>query len=245
MSDEPSYAEVIEEYRAMSIFDRIADVQRGLERFAKTERVSGRAGYAFAGINEISDVVRKAFAERGIVMYPEDVQIVESREIEREREGRDGTYKQYQWRTVLRVVWKVSCTVVGGDDDAPFFSVKVVTVGEAIDTSDKSSNKAQTASRKQAMMQLLNISTGDDPDPDHTRPGDDPPPARRRSSGGSSGEPGWMTMLKQKMEARKNEDGDWPVAMPGPVLTAFTSGDWSKVDHDMGIEAIELLKGAG
>jgi hypothetical protein len=151
---------------------KLAAIAADLHRFPKTQMVSGRGGYAFAGVDAMADAIRPAMAARGIVMYPSAVEVVECREVVRERVNQEGqAYETVQWRTVLLVTWQVT-------DGRQVLALQAV--GEALDTSDKSANKAQTASRKYAMIGLLNVTTGDEPDPDHERPGDDGPQRTRR-----------------------------------------------------------------
>lgn len=159
---------------ADSLYTKIAEIAAGLHRFAKTERVDGKAGYRFTDVNAMADEIRPAMAERGIVMFPQAVDVVECREYVRQKNGRDGAYESVQWRTVLRVTW---CVTDGTE------RITLESVGEALDTSDKSANKAQTASRKYAMIGLLNITTGDEPDPDYSRPGDGEAYAPRKAAG--------------------------------------------------------------
>jgi hypothetical protein len=148
---------------------KLADIMFGLERFAKDDKVEGRGAYSFTSINAIADVLRPAMAARGIVMTPRETEVIECGEVARQKVDNNGVaYMQYQWRTVLRVSWCVS-------DGLGVISIE--TIGEALDTSDKSANKAMTAARKQALINLFLISTGD-ADPDHDRPGEDDQPTQ-------------------------------------------------------------------
>jgi hypothetical protein len=163
MSTDESSSERAAGWDELSLLGKLASIASEIERFPKTQSTSGRGAYRFAGIDAMADAIRPKMAERGIVLYPTEVELIESQRYVRERTGSDGAYQTIEWRTVLRVTW-----VVADDSDA----IKLQTIGEALDTSDKSANKAQTASRKYALIGLLNITTGDDPDPDHERPGE-------------------------------------------------------------------------
>jgi hypothetical protein len=185
MTDTPATPEPPEQ--PDGLVAKLAAIAGELHRFPKTERTSGRGAYAFAGVDAMADHLRPAMARLGVVMYPSAVEVLECREYVRDRVNDDGNaYQVVQWRTVLQVTW----TVTDGAEAIP-----VVSTGEALDTSDKSANKAETAARKNAMKALFNISTGDDPDPDATRPGDDGPqrvgraPAGRSGASGGAGRP--------------------------------------------------------
>lgn len=163
MSTEHPSSEV--DWSTVPLHAKLASIAAELTRFPKDQHVTGRGGYAFAGVDSMADKVRAAMAERLVVMYPGQVEVIECTQYIRERINADGQpYETVQWRTVVKVTW----AVLSGEE-----SIAVQSVGEALDTSDKSANKAQTAARKYAMIGLFNISTGDEPDPDGARPGDD------------------------------------------------------------------------
>lgn len=165
-----------------SLAAKLAAIAGALSRFPKTEHTSGRGSYAFAGVDAIADYLRPAMAEHGIVMYPQRIEIVESERYVRERVDRDSgaAFQTIEWRTLLRVTW---CVTDGRE------AIPVMSTGEALDTSDKSANKAETAARKNAMKSLFNVSTGDDPDPDAHRPGEhvNEPTGRRQARGPQGG----------------------------------------------------------
>lgn len=156
---------VADEAPVLTLAEKLAAIAGSLKRFEKDDRVTGTAGYAFASVDSMSDVIRPAMAAHGVVMYPRAVEVIECQQYVRDRVSNSGeTYQTIQWRTVVKVTWHVA-------DNREVMTLE--SVGEALDTSDKSANKAQTSARKYAMIQLFNISTGDERDPDNERVGDD------------------------------------------------------------------------
>lgn len=141
-----------------SLVAELARIEAQIERLPEDGKVSGGGPtYRFASIDAMSDVVRPMLGAAGLVMHPVQVRIVESTSYPRANGG-------LSWRTVLHVTWHVTDGLG---------VIAVVSVGEAIDTSDKSANKAQTAARKYALKGLFHLSTGENADPDAHRPGED------------------------------------------------------------------------
>ena len=97
--------------------------------------------YTFRGIDDMYNVLNKHLSDNGIFFASEIVS--EKRE---ERVTKSGGNLIY---TILRIKW----TVYAEDGS----NITTETVGEAMDSADKSSNKAMSASYKYAMMQLFCI----------------------------------------------------------------------------------------
>lgn len=190
---------------ALNLAGKLATIMGQLSRFPKDQRVGGTTGYAFAGIDDMADRIRPLMAEQGVVMLPDRVKVLECREYLREKKGREDTYVQVQWRTVLRVRWLLT----DGVEHA-----YVESVGEALDTSDKSANKAQSAARKYALIGLFNISTGDSPDPDSSRPGEGEeyvPAAQRREQVAARARRGAEDTPPPERRSARDEDRQQPV----------------------------------
>lgn len=136
----------------VNLVQKLAAVMGDMTAFAKTGKNTGM-NFRFVEINEILIDVRPRFAAHQIIMYPTNVQVEKIEFHERER--------GFSTHVFLNVTW----TVTDGTD-----SITVASFGEAIDTSDKASNKAQTAAEKQALQKLLLISNEDDNDSNNYTP---------------------------------------------------------------------------
>lgn len=116
--------------------------------------------YAFRGIDDVYAAVQGIFATAGVFVIPEVIQ--QTRE---ERQTQKGG-------TLIYTILTVRHTFYAGDGS----SVAAVTVGEAMDSGDKSSNKAMSAAMKYALIETLCIPTADPKDTEN----DNPVPAPRQ-----------------------------------------------------------------
>lgn len=127
----------------MKILTQLVKVMNEVGTIAKT-RKQGDLKYAYRGIDDVVAVVQPLFAEHGIVMC--------SRVTNAERDqftNKNGGQMVNVRLTVEHDFW---CAEDGS-------KVTCVTVGEAMDNSDKASNKAMTAAEKYALTQTLKIPT--------------------------------------------------------------------------------------
>ena len=113
----------------------------------------GPARYAYRSIEQITPLVHGAFIECGVVCAPE---VIESQHTS--GHGKNQNMRQ----AIMRVRYRF--TALDGSH------IDAVVQGEALDTSDKASNKALTAAWKQALVQTLCIPLEDADDPDHDSP---------------------------------------------------------------------------
>lgn len=111
----------------------------------------GKKMYSFRGIDDVYNAINPVFAKYGLFIIPE---ILEKVREEREREGNKGV--------LLYSILTVRFTIYGPDGS----SVSGTTVGEAMDTGDKSMNKAMSAALKYFLFQTLLIPTEELVDPD-------------------------------------------------------------------------------
>lgn len=139
----------------MKVYQAIAAVAAELskEGIAKT-RKNTQQGYQFRGIDDVYSALSSQLAKHSLVILP--------RVIERwvtERETRNGGALFY---SVLRVEFDF----VSAEDGSKH---TICTFGEAMDSGDKSTNKAMSAAYKYACMQAFCIPTEGDNDADaHT-----------------------------------------------------------------------------
>lgn len=136
------------------VFMAISDVMgiMSKEGIGKGRR-NTQQGYQFRGIDDVYNALSSVLAERKLVMLPF---VVEMRR--EERQTAKGGALNY---TILTVDF----TIVSAMDAS---QCVVRTIGEAMDSADKSSNKAQSAALKYAALQVFMIPTEGDNDADAT-----------------------------------------------------------------------------
>lgn len=137
------------------IYKSITSVMReiGVSGITKEDRVSHGAGggFKYRGIDSIYNALSPILAKNNLCILPD----VREREVI-ERNTKNGTAMFY-------VVLKVDFHFVSSIDSTRH----IVTVfGEAMDTSDKATNKAMSAAYKYACIQTFCIPTEGDNDPD-------------------------------------------------------------------------------
>lgn len=142
----------------MTLVEKLAGIYADVERFAKTKTVEGQGPkFNYTPIEAIADSLRQEMGKAGIVMVPSAVTVLSNGEAGVTKAGAT------RWRAVVQVTWDLT----DGTDH-----LTVTSVGEALDTGDKSFNKAQTAARKYALIGAFQLSTGEDTDRQHPDPED-------------------------------------------------------------------------
>lgn len=163
----------------MSIYRAMPAVMRDVGPVAKARR-NAQQGYDFRGIDEVYEAVQLILAKHGIFVVP----YVQG-QVREERATKDG--KGVLTYTILTV----DHTFYAEDGT----SVVARTVGEAMDSGDKSSNKAMSAAMKYALIESLCIPTREPKDTEN----DSPEPAPR-SQPAKPAEPArqrpWMARLQ-------------------------------------------------
>lgn len=137
----------------MSVYKAINKVQADLAKsgISKDRKNSQGSGYQFRGIDDIYNVVSPLLSQHGLCILPRVI----SRECI-ERQSKAGGALFY---TTVEVEFDFVCA-----EDGSKHIVK--TFGEAMDTSDKSTNKAMSAAYKYACLQAFAIPTEGDNDAD-------------------------------------------------------------------------------
>lgn len=110
--------------------------------------------YMFRGIEDLYNTLKPIMASHGVFCV---TQVLDSNYEKFERTNKFGTI-QINFRTVHKVNHKFYSS------DGSF--VEIITCGEGIDNSDKSSNKALSSAMKYAFIQTFSIPTEDINDPD-------------------------------------------------------------------------------
>lgn len=126
---------------------------------AKTGIEKGRRnqqqGYAFRGIDDIYNTLASLLSVYGLCIMPE---VLERIQVER---------NTIKGGVVFYTTVKVKYTLVSSKDGSRF---EATTFGEAMDTADKSTNKAMSAAYKYLCLQVFCIPTEGDNDADATTP---------------------------------------------------------------------------
>lgn len=132
------------------IFKQLALVMKDVGAVGKNQRNSAQ-GYAFRGIDDIYNAVQPVFAKHGVVMVP----YLRSH-IQTERPSKSGG-------TLISTIVEMEYKLYA--EDGSFILIK--TVGEGMDSGDKSTNKAMASAAKYALMQGLCLATEEYKDSEH------------------------------------------------------------------------------
>lgn len=137
----------------MSVYKAINKVQEELSKvgISKDRRNTQGSGYNFRGIDDIYNALAPALSRHGLCILPR----VLSRDCV-ERTSKSGGALFY---TTLDVEFDFVCA-----EDGSKHTVRVM--GEAMDSGDKSTNKAMSAAYKYACLQTFSIPTEGDNDAD-------------------------------------------------------------------------------
>lgn len=179
------------------IYAAMAAIQREVGGVAKAKKST--QGYHYRGIDDIYAALQGLMAEKGVVSVPA---VIEQHREER-RTRNDGV--------LIYSVLTVRYTFYAEDGS----SIEAVTVGEGMDSSDKSSNKAMSAAEKYALIQAFKLPTTDvrdseveDPRPAARQPQPQPAPkpqqqpARREIQGGPATKPAAVNAPRFEQLAR-------------------------------------------
>lgn len=146
----------------------VSQVMREIGKYgiAKDRKTSqGPASFSFRSIDDIYNRLNPLMVEAGLVVYP---RLLEWQQVERTSSRGNALF----YTTV-----KVEYTFVAVADGS---ERSVIAPGEAMDSADKSTNKAMSAALKYACFQLFMIPTEGDNDADASHHDVAPPPAKKK-----------------------------------------------------------------
>lgn len=212
------------EEKPLNLVGKLAKIMGEMTAIAKTggnPNQRGGLNYTFVEINELLNDIRPRLAEAGIIMFPTDI---EDRLVEFHPRNNGGQ----STHAFLTVVWEVT----DGDEKR-----RVVSVGEAIDTSDKAFNKAQTAAEKQALQKLFLVSNEEDNDQNSEEVPNNRPPARAAAPPPPPAPPTPQKDRAVEILGTINKDSmTWPElvssavpALEGKKSKEFSEEDWNQV----------------
>ena len=125
-----------------AIYEAMPRVMKRVGHVGKN-RKNEKQGYAFRGIDDVVAACQEVMAEEGVTVVPA-VRQFQSEVFEAKAGGR-----------MVRMVLLVDHTFFAKDGS----SMTATTLGEAMDTGDKSANKAMSAAMKYALVESLCIPT--------------------------------------------------------------------------------------
>lgn len=142
------------------IYTAMASIMEETKAIAKTEQNESQK-YKFRGIDNVMNELHGVFAKYKVFPIPEVVEYeVKEKITEKTYNGQKTTSILYYTRVKVRYHF----TTVDGSE------IVTTNVGEAMDSGDKSMNKAMSAALKYALMQMLLIPTAEEKDPDAATP---------------------------------------------------------------------------
>lgn len=133
-----------------SIHTKLSAILKAVGYIEKTG-TNASQGYKYVQAAAVADKIRNEFAERGLTMIPENIEVTES--------GLTPSGKQAL--VTLRITWKITDSESGE-------SVTFQSVGSGSDSTDKAVYKAMTGALKYALLLGFLIPTGDDPENEKT-----------------------------------------------------------------------------
>ena len=138
----------------MKVYEKIAAITAELSKVGISKDSKNQSqGYKFRGIDQVYCALSPLLAKHGLCILPR----VTARDVV-ERQNRQGGALFY-------VTLSVEFDFVAAEDGSKH---TVVTIGEAMDSGDKASNKAMSAAYKYAAFQAFCIPTEGDNDADGT-----------------------------------------------------------------------------
>jgi hypothetical protein len=118
-------------------------------------RKNQQQGYQFRGIDDAYQAFQPVFSKLGVFVVPTVLKVTRE-----ERQTKSGSALIY---TTMEVKHTFFCAEDGSSFDA-------VTIGEAMDSGDKSSNKAMSAAMKYALLEVFCVPTEGDNDTENHSP---------------------------------------------------------------------------
>ena len=140
----------LKEPKVQKVYEAISKVMLSISKEGISKsRVNEGQGYKFRGIDDVYNAMAPILAEHKLCVLPK----VTDRQVT-ERINKHGTALFY-------VTVHMDFTLVSGEDGS---SHVISTIGEAMDSGDKATNKAMSAAYKYALMQAFCIPTEGDND---------------------------------------------------------------------------------
>lgn len=143
----------------MNIYESIASIMQEVPTIGK-EKINKQQGFKYRGIDDVMNAFQPILAKNKVFIVPQVLE--QTRE---ERTTRNGGNLIYS-------ICRIKFTFYA--EDGSF--IEAITIGEGMDSADKSTNKAMAVAMKYAMFQVFCIPTEEMIDPD----GETPPPSGKK-----------------------------------------------------------------
>ncbi|WP_346320930.1 ERF family protein [Chitinophaga sp. YIM B06452] len=130
-------------------------IMRSVEHIGKDKK-NQQQGFNYRGIDDLYNALHSAFAANGVIIVPEILDI--------QREERTSSKGGLLLWTIQKIKFKFVA------EDGSF--IEAILIGEAMDSADKGTNKANSVALKYALMQMFLIPTEElkNQDPDGSMP---------------------------------------------------------------------------
>jgi hypothetical protein len=158
----PSNPEAPEAKHILTAIRAVMATVRGIAKAGEMRAgtaVNARVQYRFQKYDDMAEAIGTAFRDHGVMTQGTITEISYHNWDKKNKDG--GTTMWTSCR--LRKAFSFTSLVDGSH-------VTIEAAGEGSDSSDKATNKAETAAYKTAIKQAFTLSTADDSDPDETRP---------------------------------------------------------------------------
>lgn len=144
--------ESTQDYSSWNLFKKMLHIENEIQTVKKELTVKLPNGtYKAVGEIDVLNAVKPIEFKYGIKSLPVYREVIELKETE----TKSGTVNQFiRVKTVFRFI----------NVDNPTETLDIESLGDGVDSGDKSSGKAQTYSDKYALLKAYKIATGDDPD---------------------------------------------------------------------------------
>ncbi len=140
----------MEKQKIYAVIPKIMEEVGAIEK----SRKNASQNYQFRGIDDVYAAFQTIFAKNGVFVVP-----CVTKTTREERTTKNGGLLIYTTLEVKHTIYA---------EDGSF--VEAVTVGEAMDSGDKSSNKAMSAAMKYALLEVFCVPTHDDKDTENDSP---------------------------------------------------------------------------
>lgn len=134
----------------MGIYKALAEITKKIGAVSKDKRCTQGASFSYRGIDDVYNVLNPLLGEHGVFVLPWATE-----RSSEQRQTRNGGNMEV---VTVRMAYRF-CHADGS-------SVECVTIGEAMDSGDKATNKAMSIAHKYAILQTFCIPTEDMEDPD-------------------------------------------------------------------------------
>ena len=154
------------------IYKAIVDIMGDMGAISKDKK-NQQQGFMYRGVDDVMNVLQPLLKKHGVFVVPEVIE--HTRE---ERTTKSGGNLIYS-------IMKIRHHFIATDGS----EVVSTTIGEGMDSADKSSNKALAIAFKYACFQVFCIPTEEMPDPDNETPPDSKPTAKKTGENKPKNEP--------------------------------------------------------